>query len=119
MNAEGRPPKLPWGWLSAMLGGIVVLWVIAVRATGGSEGDRWLDLLFLVLVFGVMWFWVGANRAALAQDNPQAVRVARIIVSDPSEALPRTAGDDSASTNGQPLQQIEGYIVCLVISDRR
>ncbi len=119
-----RPPQKPaWGWLYAVLGGLVALWVILIWVTPTSAGDRWRDLVFLVLVFGVMWLWVGANRVALAQNDQHAIqrrsRVVRIIMSPPPEAFPHTMGDDSASEDGQPLQQTEEYMVCLVISDRR
>ncbi len=68
-----------------MLGGVVALWVIAVRATGFSEGHRWLDLFFLALVYGVMWGWVQANRAALELGNQRRschlpIRVIRVIL---------------------------------------
>ena len=106
-----------------MLGGLVALWVIVIRVSPSSAGNRWLDLVFLVLVFGVMRLWLSANRAALSQSDQYAVQgrscLAGIILSRPPEALPRTVGDDSASTNGQPLQQTEESMVCLVISDRR
>ena len=106
-----------------MLGGLVALWVIVIRVSPSSAGNRWLDLVFLVLVFGVMRLWLSANRAALAQSDQYAFErrsgVVGIIMSPSPEALPHTIGDDSASTNGQPLQQTEGYMVCLLISDRR
>jgi hypothetical protein len=74
MYAEWRPPKPAWAWLYAMLVGIAAFWVIAVRATEGSEGDRWLDLFFLVLVYGVIWGWLQANRAALELRNQRRSR---------------------------------------------
>ncbi len=123
MKLRGATQKLSWGWLYAVLAGLIALWVILIWETPSSAGDRWLDLVFLVLVFGVMWLWVWANRAALAQSDQYAFqrqsRVVQIIMSPPPEALPRNVGDDSASENGQPLQQTEEYMVCLVISDRR
>ena len=106
-----------------MLGGLVALWVIVIWVTPNSAGDRRLDLAFLVLVFGVMWLWLCANRAALAQSDQHAFqrwsRVVGIIMSPPPEAFPDTMGNDSASKDGQPLQQTEEYMICLVISDRR
>lgn len=106
-----------------MLGGLVALWVIVILVTPSSPGDRWLDLVFLILVFGVMWLWLSANRAALAQSHQHAFqrrsRVVGIIMSPPPEALPHTMGDDSASKDGHPLQHTEEYMVCLVISDRQ
>lgn len=70
MYAEWRPPKPAWAWLYAMLVGIAAFWVIAVRATEGSG----LDLFFLVLVYGVIWGWLQANRAALELRNQRRSR---------------------------------------------
>ncbi len=123
MKPRRATQKLAWEWLCATLGGLVALWVIVLWVMPNSAEDRWLDLVFLVLMFGVMLLWVWANRVALAQSDQcvfqRRSRIQRIIMSPPPEALPRNVGDDSASKHGQPLQQTEEYMVCLVISDRR
>jgi hypothetical protein len=123
MNAETRPPKPAWGSLYAILGGIVALWIIAIRATPSAAGNRWLDLVFLVLLFGVIFLWVHANRARLAQSDQERFersgRIVRIVMSPPPEVLPPNVDDDCASKNGQPIRRTEEYMVCLVISDRR
>lgn len=72
-------------WLYAILGGVVALWVIAVRVTGTSDGDRWLDLFFLALVYGVMWGWVQANRSSIELGNQRRsrhrpIRIIRVIL---------------------------------------
>lgn len=100
MKPSRATQKPAWGVLYAKLGGVVALWIIAMRATSKSGWDRWMDLVFLVLVFGVMWLWVRANRAALAQSDQHLVqgrsRVGQIIALPHSEVMPRTGGNGSA-----------------------
>lgn len=73
-----------------MLCVVVVLFLVARMAIPTSEQDRWLDLFFLVLAYGVIWGWVEANRASLARSDQERVargsRIIRIILLPPPEA---------------------------------
>lgn len=123
MKARRPTQKPAWGWLYGILGGIVALWIIASRATPSPGGDRWLDLVFLGLMFGVMFLWVQVNQVAISQCDQYAfrprTRSVRIIILPPPEAMPSGVNGNTASRNGQPIQQTEESMVCLLISDRR
>ena len=111
-----------------MLGLVVVVYVIASRATSVAEWDRWLDLGFAIVLFGVMWVWVRANRTALAKHSHRASQrrtlIVRVVLSPRLETSPRTLVEVSSRrgiTDGQPRQQKqrEEIVLCLAKSDRR
>ena len=71
MKNGGRPPRPAWRRLYAVLFLVVVMYLFALVATPAPEQVRWLDLLLLLSVFGVMWAWVRANRAAIRRRDEQ------------------------------------------------
>lgn len=71
MKNGGRPPRAAWRRLYAVQFLVVVMYLVALVATPTPEQVRWLDLLLLLSVFGAIWAWVRANRAALGRRDQQ------------------------------------------------
>lgn len=90
MKNRGRPPRRSWRRLYAVLFVVVVMYLVALVATPTTEQVRWLDLLLLLSVFGVMWAWVRANRAAIRrrdeQRKPRRTDVTQVILFPSPEA---------------------------------
>ena len=83
MKEGARPSRPAWRRLYAMLFLVVVMYLVALMAAPTPEQVRWLDLLLLLSVFGVMWAWVRANRAAIRrrdeQRKPRGTDVTQVI----------------------------------------
>ena len=83
MKEGARPSRPAWRRLYAMLFLVVVMYLVALMATPTPDQVRWLDLLLLLSVFGVMWAWVRANRAAIRrrdeQRKPRGTDVTQVI----------------------------------------
>jgi len=90
MNALRTARKSSWARLYAMLLVVIVVYLIALGAMPATEEHRWLDLLLLVLIYGVMWVWVHFNRAAIGQRDqqrrPRRTNVTQVIPFPSAEA---------------------------------
>jgi hypothetical protein len=72
MIKNGSDPARPaWRRLYALLVLIVVIYLVGLMATPTAEQTHWLDLLLLLSIFGAMWGWVRANRAAIGRQEQQ------------------------------------------------
>jgi hypothetical protein len=84
MVKEGARPSRPsWRRLYAVLFLVVVMYLVALMTAPTPEQVRWLDLLLLLSIFGAMWVWVRANRAAIGrrdqQRRPRGTDVTQVI----------------------------------------